>query len=108
MTILECSVTVQPPHPIIEVEDDKHVYYNVKSSINLPFQRTYIRGNSNCRLFDLVLLFFVGCGGALVKTMTFNRRVVGSTPTIAATVSRQLVYGHFVYDTSSTDISSTM
>jgi len=23
-------------------------------------------------------------------------------------VSRQLVYGHFVYDTSSTDISSTM
>ena len=24
------------------------------------------------------------------------------------TVSRQLVYGHFVYDTSSTDISSTM
>ena len=23
------------------------------------------------------------------------------------TVSRQLVYGHFVYDTSSTDISST-
>ena len=28
---------------------------------------------------------FVGRGGALVETMTFNRRVVGSTPALAAT-----------------------
>ena len=27
----------------------------------------------------------VGCGGALVETMTFNRRVVGSTLALAAT-----------------------
>ena len=27
----------------------------------------------------------VGCGGALVETMTFNRRVVGSNPALAAT-----------------------
>jgi len=27
----------------------------------------------------------VGRGGALVETMTFNRRVVGSTPALAAT-----------------------
>ena len=27
----------------------------------------------------------VGRGGALVETMTFNRKVVGSTPTLAAT-----------------------
>ena len=33
MIILKCSVTVQFPHLIVEVEDDKHVYYNVKSSI---------------------------------------------------------------------------
>src|SRR6218665_2196403 len=25
---------------------------------------------------------FVGCGGALVETMTFNRRAVGSTPAL--------------------------
>ena len=28
---------------------------------------------------------YKGRGGALVETMTFNRRVVGSTPTLAAT-----------------------
>ena len=28
---------------------------------------------------------YVGRGGALVETMTFNRRVVGSTPAVAAT-----------------------
>src|SRR6218665_982716 len=28
---------------------------------------------------------FVGCGGALVEMMTFNPRVVGSTPALAAT-----------------------
>ena len=28
---------------------------------------------------------YVGRGGALVETMTFNRRVVGSTPALAAT-----------------------
>jgi len=27
----------------------------------------------------------MGRGGALVETMTFNRRVVGSTPALAAT-----------------------
>ena len=27
----------------------------------------------------------VGCGGALAESMTFNRRVVGSTPALAAT-----------------------
>ena len=27
----------------------------------------------------------VGCDGALVETMTSNRRVVGSTPALAAT-----------------------
>jgi len=27
----------------------------------------------------------VGRGGALVEAMTFNRRVMGSTPTLAAT-----------------------
>ena len=28
---------------------------------------------------------YVGRGGALVESMTFNRRVVGSTPALAAT-----------------------
>ena len=31
------------------------------------------------------LMLLVGRGGALVETMTFNRRVVGSTPALAAT-----------------------
>ena len=29
--------------------------------------------------------YYVGCGGALVKSMTLNWRVVGSTPAPAAT-----------------------
>jgi len=29
-------------------------------------------------------VFHVGCGGALVEAITFNRRVVGSTPALAA------------------------
>ena len=33
----------------------------------------------------LLLHYRVGRGGALVETMTFNRRVVGSTPALAAT-----------------------
>src|SRR6218665_2984980 len=31
------------------------------------------------------LVGLVGRGGALIETMTFNRRVVGSTPALAAT-----------------------
>ena len=34
---------------------------------------------------DIVSISNMGCGGALVETMTFNRRVVGSTPALAAT-----------------------
>ena len=33
----------------------------------------------------IYIYLFVGRGGALVETMTFNRRVVGSTPALAAT-----------------------
>ena|SRR6218665_476390 len=32
-----------------------------------------------------VVAYLVGRGGALVETMTFNRRVVGSTPSLAVT-----------------------
>jgi len=42
--------------------------------------------------------------------MTSFQSLTHWTPLFVATkirVSRQLVYGHFVYDTSSTDISST-
>ena len=31
------------------------------------------------------IIMIVGHGGALVETMTFNQRVVGSTPALAAT-----------------------
>jgi len=36
------------------------------------------------------ILNIVGRGGALVETMTFNRRVVGATPALAATYTRTL------------------
>ena len=32
-----------------------------------------------------IIYDMMGRGGALVETMTFNRRVVGSTPALAAT-----------------------
>src|SRR6218665_2726031 len=38
-----------------------------------------------CHVLYLVTSF-VGCGGALVKSMTLNRRVVGSTPALALPV----------------------
>ena len=34
---------------------------------------------------QFVVYHYVGCGGVLVETMTFNRRVLGSTPTLATT-----------------------
>jgi len=37
-----------------------------------------------------------------------EKTLLNSTITNSSRVSRLLVYGHFVYDTSSTDISSTM
>ena len=36
-------------------------------------------------LILLLCMQIVGHGGALVETITFNRRVVGSTPALAAT-----------------------
>ena len=35
-------------------------------------------------------MLYAGRGGALVETMTFNRRVVGSTPALAAMARRDL------------------
>ena len=32
-----------------------------------------------------IICMYVGRGGVLVETMTFNRRVVGSTPALATT-----------------------
>ena len=34
---------------------------------------------------DLVARLAMGCGGALVESIAFNRRVMGSTPALAAT-----------------------
>jgi len=33
----------------------------------------------------MMRMIMVGCGGELVESMTFNRRVVASTPALAAT-----------------------
>ena len=53
----------------------------------------HVMGNVNCVLvfidqgtmFAYNTTFVVGRGGALVETMTFNQRVVGLTPALAAT-----------------------
>ena len=35
--------------------------------------------------YSVAYRYYVGRGGALVETMTFNRRVVGTTPALDAT-----------------------
>ena len=45
----------------------------------------YVRENINTVRMQMNRTTFVGCGCALVETMTFNRRVVASTPALAAT-----------------------
>jgi len=51
-----------------------------KVVLTLRTKRTCQSKKQSCLSYALGM----GCGGALVEAMTFNRRVVGSTPALAA------------------------
>ena len=54
-----------------------HFYY-----IYMKFVMTHMK-RETCR-FGVIQTSMVGHGGALVESLAFNRRVVGSTPALAA------------------------
>src|SRR6218665_3127054 len=51
------------------------------NTVGATAEQCYMQSTSAVLIFKCT----VGRGGALVETMTFNRRVVGSTPALAAT-----------------------
>ena len=51
----------------------------------VSFVKTRLGVRFRCRLSDYLHNHDMGHGGALVESIAFNRRVVGSTPALAVT-----------------------
>ena len=51
----------------------------------LSTEADYLSRTPSCNFFWMRKQISTGRGGALVESIAFNRRVVGSTPTLAAT-----------------------
>ena len=72
--LIESSIECRPTCTVITFSEPPNTRFTLE-----PIQRIY-------RTFppDIYLPTFVGHGGALVEAITLNRRVVGSTPALAA------------------------